>query len=172
MDLYDQFRAALQPPTQSPPIQADGHYSWLMTVAPSAGEVQLPVAYKKRFGVSVVVVYRRDFGLEGEHTADVAFPAGGGIGGGTVQLSNWDPFDSEFRIKQDQWILLCAGPHCHWYRVVAANLDDATGTWWVTLQGPDWDATNYPAAQAVLIGGVVGVYTTTVELDRAPVWTQ
>jgi hypothetical protein len=159
--------------------QFAGHYSWLVTVTPAAAEASLPVAEKTLYAVSVVVCYRRDFSAEGEHTAGVKKFPGSGWGGGSVQLSQ------VIDVKRNEWIMLCGGGHCKWYRVVSAGelLVDAssgdpdpngTPVTVLSLAGPDcpvaWmidsNGDGLLDAQAVVIDSVVGVYTGTVELDR------
>ena len=171
-------------------IQNQGNYSWLVTVSPAASEAALTVAQKSLYSVSVVVCYKRVIGAAGETVANVKQFVGGGWGGGRVQL------DSVVNVKRNEWVMLCGDKgakdpldqaytyrFCQWYRVVSANSllvdangdpDPDTGTpaTALMLAGPDWDTT-IPLAttKAVVIDSVVGVYTTTVELDRDPVWS-
>jgi prepilin-type N-terminal cleavage/methylation domain-containing protein len=158
--------------------QAAGNYSWLLTVTPAAEEASLPVADKSLFSVSVVVCYSRDYSLtdkgepNGEHIAVVKF-LGQGYGGGSVQLTEPVPADPPLRLRENEWIMLSgreASGHtiCHWYRVVSA--DNSSPTSYVSLVGPDWDVPACPQPTAVAVDHVVGVYTTTVELDRDLLW--
>ena len=59
---------------------------------------------------------------------------------------------------------------------VAFHTEGGFWTRYVTLSGPDWgEGTTYmPGGHtwAVLLDGVVGVYTTTVVLDRESTWTK
>lgn len=162
-----------------------GSYSWLVTVAPAGAEAKLAAADKTLFSVSVVVCYRREFSADGEHTATVKF-LGQGYGGGSVELIGANPVDPPLRLKENEWIMLCGKvpdnrfnpPQrtvCKWYRVVSA--DSQSPTHYVSLVGPDWtlDSDGNPGlddAQAVAIDHVVGVYTTTVELDRNLLWSK
>lgn len=151
-----------------------GGYSWLVTVTPAAGQATLPPAERTLYSVSVVVRYGRNPAVEAaakvsEHTASVAF-FGPGLGGGGVRLSSPNPADPALRLKENEWIMLCGGRQCKWYRVVSA--DGGTPTSYATLAGPDWDTIASPTPTAVVIDSVVGVYTTTVELDRSPLWTR
>ena len=68
---------------------------------------------------------------------------------------------------------------CNWYRVVSAGQND--NGWIAMLNGPDWpvnpnainddnDEDLSKRATAVIIPGVIGVYSTTIELDRSTVW--
>jgi len=169
-----------------------GHYSWLATVLPAASERHLPMAEKSRFHVSVAVVYRRPLGNDaqgGQYTADCRF-RGMGYGGATVELTNSQPNDPKLplELKKGEWILLYArrpnAPQgvvdvCNWYRVVSAGQND--NGWIAMLNGPDWpvnpnainddnDEDLSKRATAVIIPGVIGVYSTTIELDRSTVW--
>ena len=154
-----------------------GSYSWLVTVMPAAAETGLAVADRTLFSVSVVVCYRRDYSLSdsgqpnGEHTASVKI-LGQGYGGGSVELIGATPVDPPLRLRENEWIMLCGQVSgrtvCKWYRVVSA--DSQSPTHYVSLVGPDWDTS--VAATAVAIDHVVGVYTTTVELDRNLLWNK
>jgi len=177
-------------PQKSPGSPAfEGNYSWLLTVVPAAAEATLPLAQKTRFTVSVAVCYKRNF-VDGEQWSKnqnqniPPFP--GGVWTGGVQLET--PLVD---LKANQWIMLCATtpnpPNSpivtalQWYRVVSANIAD-DGTHWLTLAGPDWvasynanDPTTYPTAVVITsgqgaLGGVIGVYTTTIDVGRDVVW--
>jgi hypothetical protein len=159
--------------------QFAGNYSWLLTVTPAAAEATLAVADRTLFSVSVVVCYRREFSVDGEHTASVKF-LGAGYGGGSVELSS-PPVDPPLRLRENEWVMLCGKvpdsrlvpPErtvCKWYRVVSA--DSGSPTTFVSLVGPDWDTVASPMATAVAIDHVVGVYTTTVELDDSLLWNK
>ena len=165
--------------------QAKGAYSWLVTVTPAAAEAGLPLAARTVYSVSVVVCFKRGFLLENEHTAEVDFLGGPGWGGGSVQLKNSNPHDPALQLRENEWIMLCgAVPDgrftsvsgkrliCKWYRVASADAEKPTK--FVSLVGPDWtvdsDGDGNLDAQAVTIDHVVGVYTSTVELDRNLSW--
>jgi len=192
----DSKRPLVTNPSGSPDFA--GHYSWLVTVAPAAAELALPVADKSLFSVSVVVCYRRSYSISeygglpvGEHFATVEFPPGNvAYGGGSVRLT-WqgDSRDPAVRLRENEWIMLCGKVPdnrcvppwrtvCKWYRVVAADTqtDTQSPAHYVSLVGPDWTADSNGDGQldatAVAIDHVVGVYTTTVELDRNLVWNK
>ena len=59
---------------------------------------------------------------------------------------------------------------CRWYRVASiGDYDPAITGQYMTLIGPDWTPTG--SDQLVALGqSVVGVYTTTIELDSDPTW--
>ena len=49
---------------------------------------------------------------------------------------------------------------------------NVVGTYvYMTLSGPDWDVTNYPAARTLVVSlgqSVIGVYTTLMQVDQNP----
>jgi hypothetical protein len=180
-----------------------GDYSWLLTVTPAATEFNsaTPPTDKRKFDVSVVVIFGRDL----SHNPTDARPSeratagivGLGYGGGDGILIAFDkmkePDATEYlAVRQNEWVMVTglvkdsrldspAGAGngyrriAKWYRAVAVDeqmeFDKKLDRWTrrVTLAGPDWD----PACampQAVLIRGVVGVYTKTIELDRDSKW--
>jgi len=160
-----------------PDVQGD--YSWFITVVPSANENDRPgfpntgvqLRNKKYYTVSVVVCYKRDLSTAGEHTT-VPAPGGvtflgGGYGGGSVTLTFG--LTDEVDMREGQWIMLygtnAGKTQCSWYRLVTVGEIDPTAPTvrYVSLAGPDW---NTSTATAVIIDGVIGVYTTTIEIDR------
>jgi len=191
--VFDTPKDAAARPSLLAGGMSEGSYSWFFTAMPAATEMSLPVAGRRLFTVSVAVCYKRNFDpnsvgtFEGEHTATInsntvtpqGFP-GMGLGGGTVVLN------SKINVKENQWVMLYhlhvdnsgnALPgypemnRCNWYRVVGVGMDVAPPNGpTLTLVGPDWDY-NLPAT-LVVVPGVIGVYTTTVELDWDPLWTR
>jgi len=145
-------------PTQWPVF--DGQYSWLITASPAATETGLDALSRRLYNVSAVVCYGRDF--VGEQRATASFVGGVGLGGGTITV------DSGLEVEEGEWLLLCNAAVAKWYRVVSVGQSPATR---ITLQGPDWDTTNYPQPTAVVIPTVLGVYSTVVELDNDPLWS-
>ena len=167
-----------------------GNFSWLLTVCPSPAEAAVPIHWKSQYTVSVAICYKRNFDVNpprestpgvfdyrpGEVAVEAQFidAAGGGIaiGGGSVQLSK------RVYIRENEWVLLydASSPvghplkQCKWYRVVAAG-ENPTNL--LTLAGPDWNAALCPRPLCVIIDSVIGVYTTSVELDGFnPVWNK
>jgi hypothetical protein len=106
-----------------------------------------------------VVCYKRNFGAgAGSEKTAAATLTDGGVGGGGVTLG------APLGVKEGEWIALTGTGVCRWYRVVAVD-DSGTN---LTLNGPDWPG---GAATAVAIDkSVLGVYTTSVELDSDPLW--
>ncbi len=154
--------------------QAAGKYSWLVTVTPAAAEADLPVADRTLFSVSVAVCHGRSFAISefsglpvGEYATTTVEFLGSGYGGGSVRLT-WpppDPRDPLLKLREREWIMLSGGRQCKWYRIVSADRESPPSL--LTLAGPDWDRTDSPNPTAVAIDHVVGVYTTTVELDSS-----
>ena len=134
------------------PLTYKGDYSWFLTAIPAPNS-------PNQFTVSVVVVCKRN---NTATTAKVSTFYDSGMGGGSVLLSgSFSPLE----VKENDWIALCGGGLCYWYRVVAVG-DDGLN---YTLVGPDWNPAT--AATAVAVGqSVLGVYTTTVQLDTDPTW--
>jgi hypothetical protein len=146
----------------------EGKFSWFLTVTPSAVQ---PGPYS----VSVVVCNQRVFtqtgGVpDGERVA----PAAGGTvtcvspsyGGTTVtyfNATNGDIISGPPPIKRDAWVLLYSAIQCSWYRVLHAGYDASTTTSSINLVGPDWYGGT--AANIIVVDGVTGVYTETVQLN-------
>ena len=156
--------------------QNEGNFSWFLTVCPSPGDIAQikPVYLRRDYTVSVVVCYKREFDAAAEHatvnTQGVQF-LGGGYGGGTIRMRDATDAAILNYIKTDQWVMLwddTNGSVAKWYRVVGVGNADAP---YVSLVGPDWDASSLNA-QLVVVEGVTGVYTTTVHLDDDCTWTK
>jgi hypothetical protein len=180
--------------------QSDGKFSWFFTVAASPGEVRAgipwyqasPLLQRRQFSVSVVVCWNRDFAIaadgrspdpEGEQTCAVTL-SGFGIGGGTISLQT--PLDTTAghpinKVKDNQWVMLVGLDSANnpivgnWYRVVGVGRDLTQASQPVnmlSLVGPDWNGTGVNSVDVVVIEGVTGVYTTTVQLDNDATWTR
>jgi hypothetical protein len=153
-----------------------------------------------RARVSVVVCYKRDFGPQGGPPAENAAPVkqfydqssngntATALSGGSILLSR--PIEVApsggspgIRVRENDWVALYSATYngqpwglCSWYRVVAISdtyYDTVLGAYTqkLTLNGPDWVVTGQD--YVVAIGqSVLGVYTTTVELDTDPAWQQ
>jgi hypothetical protein len=160
-----------------------GDYSWFLSVTRvyySGTQTFDP----SRFRVSAVICYKRDFGggTPAERAVSVPttgfFDGPGGVGsvafgGGSIQLSGPinDTPGSQLgvRVREGDWVALYSSSNglCSWYRVIAVSPDST----YLTLNGPDWQVTGQDYVLA--IGqSVLGVYTTTVELDQDPAWQQ
>jgi hypothetical protein len=167
----------------------DGNFTWFLTVTPSPADVaaSISVSQRRSYAVSIVVCNGRKLGTDGERTIPNVYcdsPIGYGgisvyVAGDKIAPAGQPP------LKNDEWVLLyttgvdAAGTtrQYSWYRVVHAGYDGTTNTR-INLVGPDWhgdgDSTGAGgAANMVVVGGVTGVYTTTVELDTNNlIWTK
>jgi Tfp pilus assembly protein PilV len=186
-----------QPPGRPVPImsnnkiQSQGDYSWFLSVTPDRNN-------PTRFMVSVVVCYRRTLNPTAGQVAEQAFPvktftdaitptnAGTvALAGGTVQLTT--PMTNGalggITLRENNWVALVSVPppngnasasaaYCQWYRIAALgdNSDPTQGAW-LTLAGPDWNLPPQNKNYLVVVGEeVVGVYTTTIDLDTDATW--
>jgi hypothetical protein len=147
------------------------------------------------YTVSVVVCYHRNYTLStgsgvnpipaglpnGEKTASVQF-VGGGLAGGDVLLTqSVTGVPLPLGVKENDWIALC-GPLvgskygvCRWFRVVSVgDFNQGDTSQYLSLNGPDctdWAGLAAGSVTAISIDkSVVGVYTTTMEVDRDPLW--
>ena len=177
---------------------AQGDYSWFLSVT-RVYSPQTQSFDPTRARVSVVVCYKRDFGQPGaglpaERAVKVftAAPNSGfadmdptsniAMGGGSILLSaplNDTPANQlGVRVREGDWVALFSTSNClcSWYRVIAITDIYTDGTvkgltQQLTLNGPDWQVTGQD--YVIAIGqSVLGVYTTTVELDQDPAWQQ
>ncbi len=156
---------------------------------PGATDVQLyeeMAKYQKTFEVSVVVFYKRNIippesgETPSERMVNVLSPTGSDI---TLAIPNSESKEY-LAIRPKQWLLLVGTsidtttsvPTGHrtakWFRVINTDdeaQDDGSGNWIrnVTLDGADVNEAlgNPDNISAVLVDGVVGVYTTTVRLN-------
>ncbi len=120
---------------------------------------------------------------------------GFGLGGGTIQLDTTNkPLDADGnhpinRVKEDQWVMLVGLDATNnpivgnWYRVVGVGRDlsqTSPPVNMLSLVGPDWPGCQYDSAgnaiiqkvNLVVVNGVTGVYTRTVELDNDATWSR
>ncbi|MCX7424442.1 MAG: hypothetical protein NTW96_02200 [Planctomycetia bacterium] len=177
-----------------------GDYTWLLTVTPAATEIGSTNKRKFDVSVVVIFGRDLSHNPTDARPSERATAgiAGLGYGGGDGILIAPDKMKEAdateyLAVRQNEWVMVTglvkdsrldspAGAGngyrriAKWYRAVA--VDEQTEfvakpydrwTRRVTLAGPDWD----PACvmpQAVLIRGVVGVYTKTIELDRDSKW--
>ena len=157
------------------PLNYTGAYTWFLTVTPQPNN---PV----RFNVSVVVCFNRNRAATGERAVTVSQFYDSGVGGGSLQLARpindigTDSPPAGITIKENDWVALCnTAGLCRWYRVAAVGdsnpTDTSTTPQYLTLVGPDWQSPAAGSDKLVALGqSVVGVYTTTVELDTDPTW--
>jgi hypothetical protein len=150
------------------PLTFKGDYSWFASVVPMPSN---PL----RFTVSIIVCCKRDLTTPtSERAVPVTTFFDNGLGGGSVQLqreindiASDDP-PAGITVKENDWVALCSPKGlCRWYRIGSLG-DDSS---YLTLIGPDWQATPGQDHLVALGQSVVGVYTTTIELDTDPTWT-
>ena len=178
-----------------------GNFSWFLTVAASPSEVQAgipwyqaaPLLQRRQFSISVVVCWKRDFTVDttgqpqGEQTCDLGGPLPSSIGGATITLPATDanmehPIN---KVKEDQWVMLVAFDSstppvpimANWYRIVGVGRDlsqTSPPVNMLSLVGPDWNTTNLnvTSVKLIVVNGVTGVYTRTVELDYDATWSR
>jgi len=154
--------------TSGPPMPK-GDFSWFVTVCPADGESAVPIKHKTQYLVSVVVCHKRVFLPEKEASVPATFLGTGpnaGLSGGSIQLALPEG-DAAPRLKEGNWILLTSDRQCKWYRVVTIGSGPVE---YISLKGPDWDTVESANPTAVVIDGVVGVYTKPIELDLDPKW--
>jgi hypothetical protein len=165
--------------TSSPPNNvrrlSDGNYSWLATVVTNPTSSAL----SSKLTVSVAVFYKRDLAnpaVSESYAAVTNFvgrPANTpAIAGGEIQ---WTPPTGK-QLKPGQWIMLAgsvpvgsgAGAYTlyyfSWYRVVAADALNTSGSQYASLAGPDWMPTA-AQTQLWLIDNVIAVYEKNMKLD-------
>ena len=142
------------------PLDNAGSYSWFLSVVPVDNNPNC-------FLVSVVVCFKREVAAEAERAVVVNDFYDAGIGGGSVVLAS-NINDAAVSVKENDWVALCSADGlCRWYRVAAIG-DDGTN---LTLIGPDWTPAKGKDKLVALGQSVLGVYTTTVDLDTDPTWT-
>ena len=158
-------------------VNYGGTYTWFLTVTPQPNNAT-------RFTVSVVVCFNRNRTTNGERAVTVNQFYDSGLGGGSVQLAR--PINdvasdktantlAGIQIKENDWVALCnTSGLCRWYRVASVGDTNPTDTnttpQYLTLIGPDWVATPGSDKLVALGQSVVGVYTTTIDLDTDPTW--
>lgn len=174
--------------------ESEGAYSWMATIAPHYWEVSGVGAASVDqlvYNVSIVVFFRRNFSLPSpddavpcERTATVNQSSMNslrvGVGGGRIllQVAQRSPDNQRWLdMENGQWIMLAgrvSRPRAmsifKWYRVVSTGpvfLSNSYYQRYVTLDGPDWPSTDISQTRAVIMSGVVGVYTVPMEREGA-----
>ncbi len=149
------------------PMTNSGDYSWFASVVPAPNN---PL----RFTVSIVVCCKRDLTSTAERAVVVEAFFDNGLGGGSLQLNREindigsDNPPAGIAVKENDWVAMCSPSGlCRWYRI--GSIGDNSS--YLTLIGPDWTATPGQDKLVALGQSVIGVYTTTVELDTDPTWT-
>jgi len=169
---------------------SDGRLSWMGMLASkfgSASDIYL---------LSVVVFNDRDLRLqkedpddssktistETERLSQVAAAAdfySNGVGGGDLKITAFGTGTAgDINVRKGDWVMLTGGTGTQittykWYRVIATNEIEATTppSRDITLQGPDWDTSNFSTPQVVFVPNVITVYEKTVRLENSSLWT-
>jgi Tfp pilus assembly protein PilV len=174
--------------------ESEGAYSWMATICPHYWEVSGvggATFDQLAYNVSIVVFFRRNFSLPNlddavpsERVATVNQSSMNslrvGVGGGRILLQVLQRTPDNRRwldVDNGQWIMLAgrvSRPRAmsifRWYRVASAGeVFLASGYYqrYVTLDGPDWPQTDISQTRAVIVTGVVGVYTVPMEKERS-----
>ncbi len=142
---------------------SEGNYSWFLTVSP---QLLSDGSYAGTFSVAAVVCYKRVLAATSEVTYSgvstmATPPTYGGVG---IKFTKGATMP-----KVNEWVLL-NGAQCTWYRVVSVGVQ-SDNTAYAMLVGPDWYG-NSSNLQMIVLPGVTGVYTTTVQLDNDAIWTR
>ncbi len=150
-------------------------YSWFLTVTPSR-MVEGAGGQRRQFTVSVVVCYQRDLktptGFTSLDNVLLTGTSSGAIVSG-IQVSGSPD------LQAGQWVMLSGLDErksqfiAQWYRITA-GYDN-----FFSLEGPSWPSAGTVAQmetekkipnQLVVVPGVLGVYTTTFEVNHTPAW--
>ncbi len=135
-------------------------YSWFLTVTPAP----------RRLNISVVVCYQRDLSAANQTKDLDQDPFTAASSSGTI-ISGIQVTDAR-DLEPGQWILLTGKGEYgttvgQWYRITAGA--DA----YFAVEGPNWPSLGGEGklpTQMAVVPGVLGVYTTSVELNRSPEW--
>ncbi len=164
--------------------QFDGNFSWFLMVAASPGEASaFPIStsdqsnwyLRRQFSVSAVVCYKRLFTDSGAKPGEtviankVKCDSGVGYGGLGIEF----PGQSPIEVKRNEWVLLTTSKQTTWYRVVGVGYDNDNNITRMSLVGPDWHGGgDDSSASLVIVEGVTGVYTTTIQRDADGIWAK
>jgi len=144
----------------------DATFSWFLTVTPAPTD-----STGRLYAVSIVICYQRVLTAAGEQACTATDPGNPAnppviaFGGGAMTLTALT--GTTVNVRENNWIMLCSATQATWYRVVNAGPGGATQM--LSVVGPPWVG---GSATAVVIDGVTGVYTTTVQLDEDSIWTK
>lgn len=168
--------------------EIEGNYTWMITAVP-VGPAASPGG-RQLYNVAVVVFYKRDLREpnpdDDEPTERLAIirraVLGRGMGGGTVALDFSIAPQGARQAAVGDWLLLGgseppaagvqgAAQSFAWYKVVAAGAAQGEQQE-VSISGPDWPCRGAtpPPLQAVLLRNVLGVYTSTLQVDFSSLW--
>jgi hypothetical protein len=162
--------------------------------------VSVVVCYKRDFALVTLASDSRYQDPQGEQSWPLVYDAtainptcngftsGFGFGGGTIELDTkinaLDPNANHpiNRVREEQWVMVVGldannNPIVgNWYRVVGVGRDLSAASQPVnmlTLVGPDWPTnTNVRTVNVLVVNGVTGVYTRTMQLDNDVTWSR
>ena len=143
---------------------SEGNYSWFLTVSP---QIVNSIA-TGTYSVAAVVCHKRIVSSSAESTFNVKCDSSPGYGGIGISYTKTS---STATPKANEWVMLYSNVNgqCTWYRV--ASVGNYGTDVRVNLVGPDWfGGATTNGAKAVVLGGVTGVYVTTVQLDNDLTW--
>jgi hypothetical protein len=115
------------------------------------------------------------------------FTSGFGYGGGTIELLNTasNPLDTNAihpinKVREEQWVMVVGLDTNNnpivgsWYRVVGVSRNTTSqAVDMLSLVGPDWPTNpNVTSVNVVVVNGVTGVYTRTMQLDNDEIWSR
>ena len=177
-------------------ISYKGDYTWFATVTPSTTNpsrftVSVVVCYARTLNptagqVAELAIPVTSFGDQ------VTIPNAGNVAlaGGSIVLDSTIPMTAGalggITVRENDWVALVRGAspdaapqfpagYIQWYRVAAiGDSSDSTAGAQLTLAGPDWQLPKAytPGTDKLIVLGqeVVGVYTTTIDLDTDVTW--
>lgn len=157
-------------PTNNPPncrAESEGNYSWMVMLGPP---LRINTASSTGYIWCTVIVFhkRNTDPAQSEIVVPVSSAAMTDVGGEIVVTLS-DPKHAAL-LERDRWILLCttvsgAGVF-QWHRIVAAARPNPTSNqWYVTVVGDAQMGPPITPQRAVLVQGVVGVFSRLVEIE-------
>lgn len=157
-------------PTNNPPncrAEFEGNYSWMVMLGPP---LRINIASSRgHIWCTVIVFHKRNTDLtQSEIVVPVTSAAMTEVGGEIVVTLS-DPKHAAL-LERDRWILLCATVSgagvFQWHRIVAAARPNPTSNqWYVTVVGDAQMGPPITPQRAVLVQGVVGVFSRLVEVE-------
>lgn len=153
-------------PTNCRP-EFEGNYSWMIMVGPTLK--MNPTSRTWQGWLSVIVFYKRNLNLTESEIVMPVTSAAMTEEGGEIVVTLSDP-DQAALLQPDRWVLLCTTsngiPLFQWQRIVAAaRPNPTTNQWYVTVVGDARMGPSITPQRAILVEGVVGVFSRLVEVE-------